>query len=110
MRLRARPAVNDEDRAWAYKYGWIWDNYEEFVLVTDRDDPFIRVIENPVGEPGWVVWLRPIGALQMDAPFASARAALRIAESIRRQRPLTDDEMSCAEKISPLELLAMEGL
>ncbi len=48
-------------------------------------------------KPGWCPWLAPIGAFQMDAPFGSVRAALRVAEEIRINRTLGLEEMSCAE-------------
>lgn len=81
------------DIEWAQKHGWEWDG-ESFV-----PEEFIRVIRNPMDkESGWCVWLTALGATQMDAPFASVRAALRVAEAVRRQRHLCPDEMNCAEE------------
>lgn len=88
-------APSEADIRWAKKHGWTWDG-EGFTPT-----PTMRVIPNPMGHqsPGWTPWLSPIGALQMDAPFGNVRAALRVAEEIRRQRPLGDNEMSCAEEV-----------
>lgn len=87
-------APTEADIRWAKKHGWEWDG-EVFTPT-----PTVRVIPNPMSHerPGWTPWLSPIGALQMDAPFGNVRAALRVAEEIRRQRPLGDNVMSCAEE------------
>ncbi len=88
-------APSEADIKWAKKHGWEW-NGEEF-----NPAPAVRVIRNPMSHerPGWTPWLPAIGALQIDAPFGNVRAALRVAEEIRRQRPLGDNEMSCAEEV-----------
>lgn len=84
-------APSEADIYWAKKHGWIWDG-EAF-----SPAPVIRVIPNPMNHPsGWCPWLPAIGALQIDAPF-NVRAALRVAEEIRRQRPLGPMEMNCSE-------------
>lgn len=87
------PAPSEADIYWAKKHGWTWDG-EGF-----SPTPTVRVIQNPMSHerPGWTPWLSPIGALQIDAPFSSVRAALRVAEEIRRQRPLGPMEMRCSE-------------
>lgn len=101
-----KSTIPGADLRWADKHRWIWTG-KAFVR-GDRKGPdqegillphFIMVIPNPMShrQPGWVVWLAPCGALQMDAPWTSVRAALRVAEQIYLQKTFRDDEMSCAE-------------
>lgn len=83
----------EADVRWAKKHGWTWDG-ERFAPT-----PVLTVIVNPLARdrPGWTPWHAAIGALQMEAPFGSVRAALRVAQSIRLGRQLADNEMNCSE-------------
>jgi len=86
----------EADIRWAKKHGWAWDG-EAF-----SPEPVIKVIPNPQPQAakcdGWCPWLPACGALQVDAPYGSVRAALRVAEEIRQQRRLGVSEMNCSEE------------
>jgi len=92
--LPRTPPPTEADIKWAQKHGWKWDG-KGFM-----PEPVIGVIVNPVEsvQPGWTPWHVSIGALQMDAPFHSVRAALRAAQSIRLGRRLGEDEMDCSQE------------
>lgn len=95
--LPRTPPPSEADIKWAQRYGWRWTGR------AFEPEPMVTVIPNPMESthPGWTPWHASIGALQMDAPWASVRAALRVAEAVRRGRRLEDHEMSCAEEPWP---------
>ena len=83
--------ASEEDIRWARKHGWDYDEeHNRFTPI-----PFYGVVN--LGK-GWCPWVGGLGALQMDAPFASPRAALRVAEGLRRGKTVSYDEMDCSEK------------
>lgn len=103
-----------KDIQWAKKHGWIWEGdqdafipeklfsqkIENSLIPKGPSESFIRVIPAPLDRniiKGWCPWLSAIGALQLEAPFGSVRAALRVAEAIRQQRSLDLGEMDCSK-------------
>ena len=106
---------DEKDLQWAWKHGWDWVEESEiwggsFCPMPLTVSPTTRVFYSLLNKDhGWVVWLIPCGAIQTEAPYASVRAALRVAEQIRQNRSFAIHEMSCLVDANPLMLLAREA-